>query len=70
VSSITLNIAEGNSRTSPKDRARFFGFARASAAEASSVIDVASALNLVDPVDVDFFQDKFLQIVKMLYKLR
>ena len=39
-------------------------------AEASSIIDVASALNLVDTVDVDFFQDKFLQIVKMLYKLR
>jgi len=70
VASITLNIAEGNGRTSPKDRARFFGFARASAAEASSIIDIASALNLADKVDVEFFEDRFLQIVKILYKLK
>jgi four helix bundle protein len=29
VASIALNIAEGNGRTSPKERARFFSFARA-----------------------------------------
>jgi hypothetical protein len=39
-------------------------------AEASSIIDVTCALNLTDKVDADLFQDYFLQIVKMLYKLR
>ena len=38
--SIPLNIAEGNGRTSPRDRARFFDTARGSAFECAACLDV------------------------------
>ncbi len=43
VSSIVLNIAEGNERQSRADRNRFFAMARASAAESSAILDIAEA---------------------------
>ena len=45
VSSISLNICEGNAKFSPRERRRFFVIARASAAEVSAIMDVSYALN-------------------------
>ena len=69
ISSVILNIAEGNSRRTILDRKRFFSISRASAAEVSAVMDIADALNLIDKSTYNDMQDKLLQIVKMLYKL-
>ena len=49
---------------------RFFAIARASAMETSAIIDIAEALNYIDNRTYDEMQDKLLQIVKILYKLR
>ena len=68
--SVVLNISEGNARTGPKERARFFAIARASAAESAACIDVALALRLICEPDALYFKDRLLQVVKMLYKLR
>ncbi|MBI2091383.1 MAG: four helix bundle protein, partial [Deltaproteobacteria bacterium] len=46
ISSIVLNISEGNSRTSTKERVRFFTIARASASESASVLDIALAFHM------------------------
>jgi len=68
--SVVLNIAEGNSRTGPKDRARFFAIARGSAAESASAIDVAVAYRLMEASEGEEMKDWLLQIVKMLSRLR
>ena len=70
VSSIALNIAEGNGRRLPKERRRFFSIARASAAETSSIMDIAEALKYIDNPTYEIIQDQLLQIIKILYKLR
>ena len=69
-SSIILNIAEGNAKTYPNERRRFFGIARGSAAEVSSIFDVTLALGLIDQKLYDYFQNLLIQTVKILYKLR
>ena len=69
-SSVVLNIAEGNYRTSPKERLRFFSYARASAGEVSAILDIADAYGLIGRDDYLEMQDNLLQVVKMLYKLR
>ncbi len=68
--SVVLNIAEGNYRSQPKERLRFFSYARASAGEVSSILDVAKAYGFMEESDYLTIQDELLQIVKMLYKLR
>jgi four helix bundle protein len=70
MSSVILNIAEGNGRRTVKERRRFFDIARASAAEVASIIDIAFALRYTDRSEFDFFKGYLLQIVKILYKLK
>ncbi len=41
--SISLNIAEGNGKSTPKDRCRFFDIARGSALECASALDILVA---------------------------
>ena len=69
ISSIILNIAEGNGRIGPKDRKRFFNIAVASAKESASAFDIAFAYRLISEIDYHQMQDSLLQIVKMLSKL-
>jgi len=47
LSSGILNLVEGNSRTSAKERARFFDIAIASIAEAATAIDVLAAYGAI-----------------------
>lgn len=70
VSSVVLNISEGNGRVSLKDRARFFAMAKASASESASCLDVALALRLISEPEAFAIKNILLQIVKMLSKLR
>ncbi len=69
LASVSLNIAEGNGRDGLKDRARFFAIARGSATEVSAIMDIANAYDMIDIATYEEFQDKLLQIVKILYKL-
>lgn len=69
VSSVALNIAEGNSRTGTKDRKRFFNISKASATESASALDVAHALNMMKSDDYAELKDMLFQIVKMLSNL-
>ena len=70
ISSVVLNIAEGNGRPGLGERARFFVIARASAAESASVIELAAALKLVAESDSRYLQDQLLQVYRMLCKLK
>jgi four helix bundle protein len=70
ISSVVLNISEGNSRTGPRERLRFFTIARASASESASVLDIALAYKLISQTEYAYVCDELLQVIKMLYKLR
>lgn len=69
LSSVILNIAEGNGRITTKERKRFFNIASASAKESASVFDIAQSFNLISYIEYQQMQDSLLQIVKMLSKL-
>jgi four helix bundle protein len=69
LSSVVLNISEGNGRISTKERKRFFNIASASAKESASIFDIALAYRLTSDIDYNQMQDNLLQIVKMLSKL-
>ena len=69
MSSIVLNIAEGNGREYPKERRRFFNTATASAKECSSILDIAQSYNLIPIQTCAELQDTLLQVVKMVSKL-
>ena len=67
--SIMLNIAEGSSRFSKKDRKNFMIVARGSAFECAAIIEF---LNEVDEIDKDAYInyiDRLEEISKMLFGL-
>ncbi len=67
--SIPLNTAEGNGKTYPKDRKRYFEIARASALESASCLDVIVIKKLLNENEVIEGKELLLSIVKMLTKL-
>ena len=69
LTSVILNISEGNGRISPKEGRRFFNIAVASAKESASVFYIALAYRLVSQIDYSKMQDGLLQVVKMVSKL-
>ena len=67
--SVPLNLAEGNGKSYPKDRRRYFEIARGSALECSSCLDVITIKRLLNKEDVVEGQSLLLSIVKMTTKL-
>ena len=67
--SITLNIAEGNGRTSERDRSRFFDIARGSALECAAIHDILIACKMGNIAENN--QGKFFlhRIVSMLSRM-
>ena len=69
LTSIPLNIAEGNGKRTPKDRCRFFDNAKGSAFESAAAPDVLVAKQKLTPDDVDATKALLSEIVRMLIGL-
>jgi four helix bundle protein len=67
--SIPLNIAEGNGKFSPSDRARFFEIGRGSALECAAALDVLVARELATPDQITPAKESLVGIVEMLVGL-
>jgi four helix bundle protein len=70
MASVVLNLAEGNARMGKGERKRFFQISRASLAEVSACIDLASAFSLLQARCVMENKERIERISKMLYRLR
>ena len=67
--SIMLNIAEGSSRFSNKDRKNFMIIARGSAFESAAIMEYLLDTSEVQKDVLEDFTDKLEQISKMLFSL-
>jgi len=67
--SICLNIAEGNVKASPRDRARFWQFAFGSTVECAACLDVLTARKIVSPELADEGKALLAHVARMLAKL-
>jgi four helix bundle protein len=67
--SIPLNIAEGNSKWSSRDRCRFLEIARGSAVECAACLDVLVAKKRLTVDDVEPGKKQLYEIVSMLVGL-
>ncbi|MGH7475554.1 MAG: four helix bundle protein [Longimicrobiales bacterium] len=69
VHSIALNIAEGADESSPGDKARFYRYARRSAAETSAAVDGLAALRQLTPEFVELAHSRCNTIAAHLTRL-
>src|SRR5205807_3981683 len=69
LTSIPLNIAEGNGKFSAKDRARFFEMARGSALECAACLDVLLVRKLTKEEPMAAQKGRLVRIVEMLVGL-
>jgi four helix bundle protein len=67
--SIPLNIAEGNGKRSPNDRARYFEIARGSALECAAIQDVLVASGGLNVESSRAMKRKLHRIVSMLTRM-
>jgi four helix bundle protein len=67
--SIMLNIAEGSSRFSNKDRKNFMVVARGSAFECAAIIEYLYEVSEIDKDSYDNYLNSLEEISKMLYGL-
>lgn len=67
--SVPLNIAEGNGKFSPRDRARFLEIARGSALECAACLDVLVARRLLNSGQINDAKAQLAGIVRMLVGL-
>jgi four helix bundle protein len=67
--SVLLNLAEGSSRKSVRDRCRFFEFSRSSAVEIDSAFDAASDLGYVQKEEMSEAGSLLIRVFQMLVKL-
>ena len=67
--SIPLNIAEGNGKSTPKDRCRYLDIARGSAFECAAALDVLVAIEALSTEDVASLKSQLRECVAMLVGL-
>jgi four helix bundle protein len=68
--SVILNIAEGYSRQSLKEKIRFLNIAYASANETQAAISIIQALSNQNHTDLDRISNEYEIIAKQLYLLK
>lgn len=67
--SVPLNIAEGNGKSTPKDRCKFFDTARGSALECAATLDVLVAKRKIDSETAAAGKAALIEVVSMLVGL-
>ena len=67
--SISLNIAEGNGKYSPKDRCRFFDIAHGSTLECAAGLDILAAKGKLTTDQIRPGKERLQRIVRMLMGL-
>ena len=67
--SVPLNIAEGNGKSTPKDRCKFFDTARGSALECAACLDVLVAKRKIDSGMAEIGKASLIEVVSMLVGL-
>ncbi len=67
--SIPLNIAEGNGRSTPADRCRFFDIARGSTLECAAALDVLVAKKVLAESEIDSGKADLAEITAMIIGL-
>jgi four helix bundle protein len=67
--SVPLNISEGNGKSTPKDRCKFFDTARGSALECAACLDVLVAKKKISSDVADNGKALLIEIVSMLIGL-
>ena len=67
--SISLNIAEGNGKSSPRDRCRFFDIARGSALECAAALDVLVAKGILKEQEIIAGKQTLKEVVSMIIGL-
>ncbi|HLG34029.1 MAG TPA: four helix bundle protein [Bacteroidia bacterium] len=67
--SVSLNIAEGNGKSSKKDQNRFLEISRGSSLECAACLDVMFAKRMISSGKADEGKEQLEVIVKMLFKL-
>ncbi|MDC0357946.1 four helix bundle protein, partial [Oligoflexia bacterium] len=67
--SIPLNLAEGAGKQTPKDKKRFYGYARGSALECGAIIDCCLTMDIITLSHVETAKPKIIQVVKILSKM-
>jgi four helix bundle protein len=67
--SVPLNIAEGNGKSTPKDRCKFFDTARGSALECAACLDVLVAKRKIDSEMAAIGKSSLIEVVSMLVGL-
>lgn len=67
--SIALNIAEGNGKSSPADRCRFFEIARGSALECACCLDLLALRQAISPTEQNAGKESLRKVVAMLVGL-
>ena len=69
MSSVVLNLAEGNGRRSPTERKRYFEISRASLAEVSACIDLIRVFRIIDSNRSFILKSEICEISKMIWGL-
>ena len=67
--SIMLNIAEGSSRFSKKDRRNFMVIARGSAFESAAILEYLFEINAIEETEFKTHTNSLEEISKMLFSL-
>jgi four helix bundle protein len=67
--SVSANIAEGFSRSGRKDKIHFYHIAMGSLTETLSHAYIAFDLGFIDKTDIQYIEEQFTNIQKMLFGL-
>jgi len=67
--SVPINIVEGNAHRSPRERARFFGYALASLWEVEGHLQLSSDLDMMSKKDHEALLEETINVRRMLYGL-